>query len=306
MSMNTQQQGDLGTITSGGAGHTLVCAVTVADLEGVLRTNALQVANTSGAAFDVMAAEIFDDLDLARVEQAAVLAGGNAERQAEAAREAIADQLVEQGVLKRKVGVIDRVDADHPANQAGALGAEHVSDVLAVPDLLPVLQEARAWFCTSGHIASRLDTVINSVREAQAGRQQDLRSKLLHKVVSSFGATGDIYSDSWEASASVSAAQNLGVLAKKLCNDDTEVCKGTLLADGVVVGEVSVQIDGALTGNHALTRTGRRVAWAVALPGGATVRVAMFESESAGEESWVVDDAEAFYTALIGAGVSVQ
>jgi hypothetical protein len=102
----------------------------------------------------------------------------------------------------------------------------------------------------------------------------------------------------------VAAAQNLGVLAQMLCNDECEVCKATLLADGVAVGRVSVRIDGALYWNVPAGRNLSAKSWKVALPNGEMVAVALFEGDTDSDATWVIDAAEAFYKALMDSGLS--
>jgi hypothetical protein len=295
MNTNTHPQGAAPVASQTATTHAFTHEVTSADVEAALQRNAVQVANANGVPFSVMADEIFDDLDLSRIERAALAAGTASADQARATRDAIADQLVEQGILKRKVTVIERVNAAHRANIA--------AEVFSIPDLLPVLQEVRAWFNTSGPVATRLDTVIAAVR-TQSGQQQNIRDILLRKALAGFGSVGDIYTNAPECSASVSAAENLGVLAHMLCTDDGDVCKGTLFADGAAVGEVSVRINGKLYWDAPASLNLSVESWSVALPGGEMVRVALFEGDTDTDATWVVDAPEAFYKALMGGGLS--
>ena len=108
MNTNTHPQGAAAVAHQTATTHALTHEVTSADVEAVLQRNAVQVANANGVPFSVMAEEIFDDLDLSRIERAALAAGTASADQARATRDAIADQLVEQGILKRQVTVIER------------------------------------------------------------------------------------------------------------------------------------------------------------------------------------------------------
>jgi len=80
------------------SGHTAYEA-TVEDVENVLRSNSLAVANTNGKSFETMANELHGDLDFDLIEQAA-LAGDDLDEQTDYANDEIARQLREMGVLK--------------------------------------------------------------------------------------------------------------------------------------------------------------------------------------------------------------
>jgi len=304
MNTNTHQQAAAAIANPAATTRALTHEVTSADVAAVLQRNAVQVANTDGMPFSVMAERIFDGLDFSHIERAALLAGADSVDQALAMRDAIADHLVEKGILKRKLTIIERVKADHRANMAAELGCPNLVDFLAIPDLLPVLREARAWFSTSGPVATRLDAVISEVLQAQGGKQQSIRNAMLRKALASFGSAGDIYTDAPECSASVSAKQNLSVLAQMLCQDSGELFTATLFADGTAVGEVRVQVDGALywDGPGQLDLSAK--SWTVALLGGEMVGVALFEGDADSDAQWVVDAPEAFYKALMRDGFS--
>lgn len=79
-------------------GHTAY-EVTVEDVEVVLSSNALAVANTDGKSFEAMAEELHGDLDFDLIEQAA-LAGDDLDEQTGYANDEIARQLREMGVLE--------------------------------------------------------------------------------------------------------------------------------------------------------------------------------------------------------------
>ncbi|MBV7542186.1 hypothetical protein [Acidovorax sp. sic0104] len=72
---------------------------TVEDVENVLRSNSLAVANAKGKSFDSMANEIHGDLDFDLVEQAA-LTGDDLDEQTDYANDEIARQLRERGILE--------------------------------------------------------------------------------------------------------------------------------------------------------------------------------------------------------------
>ena len=73
--------------------------VTEEDVENVLRSNALAVANTNGKSFESMANELLGHLDLDLVEQAA-LYGDDLDEQTDYANDEIARQLRVMGVLE--------------------------------------------------------------------------------------------------------------------------------------------------------------------------------------------------------------
>ena len=69
------------------------------DVENVLRSNSLAVANTKGKSFESIANEVFGDLDFDLIEQAA-LSGDNLDEQTDYANDEIARQLRERGILE--------------------------------------------------------------------------------------------------------------------------------------------------------------------------------------------------------------
>lgn len=69
------------------------------DVENVLRSNSLAVANTNGMSFESMANELHGKLDFDLIEQAA-LAGDDLDEQTDYANDEIARQLREMGVLE--------------------------------------------------------------------------------------------------------------------------------------------------------------------------------------------------------------
>lgn len=73
--------------------------VTEEDVENVLRSNSLAVANTNGKSFESMANEIFPQLDFQLIEEAA-LAGDELDEQTDYANDEIARQLREIGILE--------------------------------------------------------------------------------------------------------------------------------------------------------------------------------------------------------------
>lgn len=69
------------------------------DVENVLRSNSLAVANTNGISFESIANEVFGNLDFDLIEQAA-LAGDDLDEQTDYANDEIARQLREMGILE--------------------------------------------------------------------------------------------------------------------------------------------------------------------------------------------------------------
>lgn len=74
--------------------------ITEDDIENVLHSHSLRVTNTHGKSFETMAAELLGEIDLARVEKAALKAGCDLDQQAQAALDEIKTILVEMGVLE--------------------------------------------------------------------------------------------------------------------------------------------------------------------------------------------------------------
>ena len=129
-----------------------------------------------------------------------------------------------------------------------------------------------------------------------------MERNLVEKLLAAVADTGNIYDDSMECSAKVAAAQNLAVFAGHLQTQysSSELCRGTLLADGNAVAEVSVDIDGTLGFiPPADLDTGDRK-WAVRLPWGTVVSVALYiTGDASDDERWVISDPDAFYSALL-------
>lgn len=69
------------------------------DVENVLRSNSLAVANIDGKSFEPMANEIHDKLDFDLIEQAA-LSGDDLDEKTDYANDEIARQLREMGILE--------------------------------------------------------------------------------------------------------------------------------------------------------------------------------------------------------------
>lgn len=85
------------------AATTMAHDISSDDVLEVLRAHSLVVADTDGKPFSEMAEDIFDDLDFSSLERRALVAGERQAMQAWAIRDAIADQMVEKGILKRKL-----------------------------------------------------------------------------------------------------------------------------------------------------------------------------------------------------------
>lgn len=69
------------------------------DVQNVLSSNSLSVANTNGKSFESIANEVFGNLDLDLIEQAA-LYGDYLDEQTDYANDEIARQLREMGILE--------------------------------------------------------------------------------------------------------------------------------------------------------------------------------------------------------------
>lgn len=83
------------------------------DVENVLRSNSLAVANTNGKSFESMANEIFPQLDFQLIEEAA-LAGDDLDQQTDYANDEIARQLREIGILEPLTPVAVEAPSSHP------------------------------------------------------------------------------------------------------------------------------------------------------------------------------------------------
>lgn len=69
------------------------------DVENVLRSNSLSVANTNGKSFESIANEVFGNLDFDLIEQAALF-GDDLDEQTDYANDEIARQLREMEILE--------------------------------------------------------------------------------------------------------------------------------------------------------------------------------------------------------------
>lgn len=98
--------------------------VTELDVENVLRSNCLAVANTNGKSFESMASEIFPSLDFSLIEDAA-LVGDDLDQQTDYAYDEIARQLRQQGVLEP----LKEAVVDHPITGAKDVRPEVVSEL---------------------------------------------------------------------------------------------------------------------------------------------------------------------------------
>lgn len=70
------------------------------DIENVLHAYSLRVANTDGQSFADIALELINEIDHARVEEAALAAGCDNDQQTNAAYREIKSMLIEMGVLE--------------------------------------------------------------------------------------------------------------------------------------------------------------------------------------------------------------
>lgn len=77
----------------------LAYQATEEDVENVLRSNSLHVANTNGKSFNSIAQEVFVSLDFDLIEQAALF-GDSLDEQTDYANDEIARQLRESGILE--------------------------------------------------------------------------------------------------------------------------------------------------------------------------------------------------------------
>ena len=87
--------------------------VTEEDVENVLRSNSLAVANTNGKSFESIANEVFPQLDFQLIEEAA-LAGDELDEQTDYANDEIARQLRQIGILEPVRPVESRPSPSRP------------------------------------------------------------------------------------------------------------------------------------------------------------------------------------------------
>lgn len=125
------------------------------------------------------------------------------------------------------------------------------------------------------------------------------RQDLMRKAITSMAATGDIYTDASECAGSVAAAQNLSVLARLLSGDTEAIAKGALRADGEDVCEADVRADGSLLIDLPDGYDTSGKVWTLATSDGGEFRVKLFVGDAGDDEAFVVDDAEAFYEAVL-------
>lgn len=88
--------------------------VTEEDVENVLRSNSLAVANTNGKSFESIANEVFPQLDFQLIEEAA-LAGDGLDEQTDYANDEITRQLREVGILEPLKPVAVGLSAKQPS-----------------------------------------------------------------------------------------------------------------------------------------------------------------------------------------------
>ena len=74
--------------------------ISASQIQAVLEAYSLRVADTKGRSFAEMAEDLIDEIDLARIERAAMDAGQDPQNRARAVSEAIKTSLVEIGVLE--------------------------------------------------------------------------------------------------------------------------------------------------------------------------------------------------------------
>ncbi|NVL49887.1 hypothetical protein F2S72_09055 [Pseudomonas syringae pv. actinidiae] len=75
-------------------------AITADDVESVLHDHTRRIINSRGLSIDALAAEVFGEIDEARVEKAALNTSTNFDEQVSGAYSEIKDILVEIGVLE--------------------------------------------------------------------------------------------------------------------------------------------------------------------------------------------------------------
>lgn len=124
-------------------------------------------------------------------------------------------------------------------------------------------------------------------------------SYLNQAILASLAGIGGIFTDAVECKASVAAAENLVTFAKMVAaNAPASVTTGDLFADGELVTQVTVHIDGRLTVSvpEGFDTSGHR--WTASILG-ETIPVDFFAGECSDDETWVIGDADAFYTRLL-------
>jgi len=79
----------------------LAVEITSDDVEHVLRSNSLKIANTDGKPFNLLAEEAFDTLNFFKIENAMLAAGPDLDRQKAASRTEIEKQMQDSGIIER-------------------------------------------------------------------------------------------------------------------------------------------------------------------------------------------------------------
>ena len=125
------------------------------------------------------------------------------------------------------------------------------------------------------------------------------KSELMRTALASMASIGDVYTDAPECAASVAAAQNLSVLAGLLSSGTEVLAQGKLFADESIVCEVGIRVDGSLIVEIPADFDTSGRAWKLVMANGEAFSVAMFVGESSDDETWVVDEAQAFYGSIL-------
>lgn len=150
----------------------------------------------------------------------------------------------------------------------------------------------------------------NPEATASAGVQtQELvktdRMSVMSKVLASLAGAGDIFSDAPEVAGAVAATQNLAVLARYLAADTEVLCSGDLLVpEGGIVVDVDCRVDGSLIVDLPDGIDATEHSWAFRPRGSDhTFRVKLFCGEFGDDETWVVDEPDRFYEAVVMRGL---
>lgn len=115
---------------------------------------------------------------------------------------------------------------------------------------------------------------------------------------------GDIFTDAPECAASVATVRNLIYLASTMRMRNQHIDPGflgVLCADGQAVCEVTIFGDGSMNVQLPENFDSSERKWTVRLETADSIAVAFFAGECSDDETWVIDDAQAFYAAVINA-----
>jgi hypothetical protein len=125
------------------------------------------------------------------------------------------------------------------------------------------------------------------------------KDELMRCALANFAALGDVFTDAPECAASVTAAQNLQILASLLRGDTETVVAGTLMAGSRDVCDVEIRADGSMLVNLPDGFDPADGAWTVVTTAGHVYGMKRISDSDTHDAKWLIDEIEAFYTDLV-------